>query len=163
MGSMFNVYTFAIEIFNFLVILAILYKIFYKPVLNFMDNRRNEIARDISESERGRAEAEKLLEEYRAQLLASRQEAQQIIDRAAKAGEELRQSLLTQSRDEAAKLLENARKEIQRERDDALQSLRQEVVSLAMMAAGKILERNITGDDNTKIVNQFLDEVGEIN
>ncbi len=162
MGSMFNVYTFAFEIFNFLVILAILYKIFYKPVLNFMDNRRNEIARNISESEQGRAEAEKLLDEYRATLLASRQEAQQIIDRAAKAGEEVRQSLLAQSRDEAAKLLENARKEIRRERDDALQALRQEVVSLAMLGAGKILERNITGDDNAKIVNQFLDEVGEI-
>jgi F-type H+-transporting ATPase subunit b len=163
MGSMFNVYTFAFEIFNFLVILAILYKIFYKPVLNFMDNRRNEIARNISESEQGRTEAEKLLEEYRATLLASRQEAQQIIDRAAKAGEEVRQSLLAQSRNEVAKLLENARKEIQRERDDALQALRQEVVSLAMLAAGKILERNITGDDNAKIVNQFLEEVGEIN
>jgi F-type H+-transporting ATPase subunit b len=86
-----------------------------------------------------------------------------MIDKAVKAGEEVRQSMLAQSRDEAAKLLENARKEIQRERDDALQALRQEVVSLAMLAAGKILERNITGDDNAKIVNQFLDEVGEIN
>jgi F-type H+-transporting ATPase subunit b len=132
-------------------------------VLNFIDERRNEIARNISESERGRAESEKLLEEYRAQLQASRQDAQQVIDKAAKVGEEARQALLAQSRDEAAKLLENARKEIQRERDDALLTLRQEVVTLAMMAAGKILERNITGDDNTKIVNKFLDEVGEPN
>ena len=131
MGSMFNVYTFAIEIFNFLVILAILYKIFYKPVINFMDNRRNEIARNISESEQGRAEAEKLLEEYLEMMCSDRRPAD-YIDRATKAGEEL--SLLAQSRDEAAKLLENARKEIQRERDD-LQALRQEVVSLAMLAA----------------------------
>jgi F-type H+-transporting ATPase subunit b len=143
--------------------MAILAKFFYHPVLNFIDERRNEIARNISESERGRAESEKLLEEYRAQLQASRQDAQQVIDKAAKVGEEARQALLAQSRDEAAKLLENARKEIQRERDDALLTLRQEVVTLAMMAAGKILERNITGDDNTKIVNKFLDEVGEPN
>ena len=154
--------TFGWAIFNFLVILAILYKLFYHPVLNFLDNRRNEIARAIADSEQGRAEAEKLLSEYRAQLLAARQEAQQIIDKATKAGEDLRQSLLSQSKAEAATLLENARKEIQRERDQALQALRQEVVSLAMTAAGKILERNITGDDNVKIVNQFLDEVGEI-
>jgi F-type H+-transporting ATPase subunit b len=131
-------------------------------VLNFLDNRRNEIARTIADSEHDRAEAEKLLNEYRAQLLTSRQEAQKILDKAVKAGEDARQSLLNQSRTEAATLLENARKEIQRERDNALQTLRQEVVSLAISAAGKILERNITGDDNAKIVNQFLNEVGEV-
>ncbi len=154
--------TFGWAIFNFLVILAVLYKLFYHPLLNFLDNRRDGIARAIADSEQSRAEAEKLLSEYRAQLLAARQEAQQIIEKATKAGEDLRQSLLSQSKAEAATLLENARKEIQREGDQALQALRQEVVSLAMTAAGKILERNITGDDNVKIVNQFLDEVGEI-
>ncbi len=154
--------TFGWAIFNFLVIMAILYKLFYNPMLKFLDNRREGIARTIADSEHSRAEAEKLLNDYRAQLLASRQEAQQIIDKATKAGEDLRQSLLNQSKGEAATLLENARKEIQRERDQALQALRQEVASLAMAAAGKILERNITGDDNVKIVNQFLDEVGEV-
>ena len=84
------------------------------------------------------------------------------MDKALKSGEESRQALLAQSRDEAAVLLENVRKEIRRERDEALQTLRQEVVSLSVMAASKILGRNITGDDNARIVNQFLDEVGEI-
>jgi F-type H+-transporting ATPase subunit b len=144
------------------VIVAILYKFFYNPVLNFLDNRRNEIARTIADSEHDRAEAEKLLNEYRVQLQASRQEAQKILDKAIKAGEDARQSLLSQSRTEAATLLENARKEIQRDREEAMQMLRQEVVSLAISVAGKILERNITGDDNVKLVNQFLNEVGEV-
>ena len=145
--------TFGWAIFNFLVILAVLYKLFYRPLLNFLDNRRNEIARAIADSEQGRAEAEKLLSEYRAQLLAARQEAQQII--LIEKGDQGRRgsapSLLSQSKAEAATLLENARKEIQREGDQALQALRQEVVSLAMTAAGKILERNITGDDNARL------------
>jgi F-type H+-transporting ATPase subunit b len=161
-SGLFDLHTFLWEIFNFLVILAILYRFFYRPVLNFMDKRRDEIARNIAESEQRHAEAEKLLEEYRAQLAASRQDAQQIIDRATKAGEEERQALLAQSRNEAAALLESARSEIRRERDEAMQTLRQEVVTLAMAAAGKILERDITSDDNVKIVNQFLDKVGEI-
>ncbi|MGD0153765.1 MAG: F0F1 ATP synthase subunit B [Thermacetogeniaceae bacterium] len=154
--------TFAWAIINFLVILAILYYFFYNPVLSFIDSRREEIAHNISDSEYSRAEAQKLLHDYQAQLLASRQEAQQVIDKATKLGEESRQALLAQSRVEATALLENARKEIQRERDDALQSLRQEVVSLSVMAASKILGRTITEEDNAHIVNQFLDEVGEI-
>lgn len=158
----FSWYTFGWAIFNFLVIAAILWKFFYNPVLNFLDNRRNEIARTIADSEHDRAEAEKLLEEYRAQLMESRVESQKILDKAIKAGEDARQALLVQSRTEATTLLENARKEIERERDSALQSLRQEVVTLSIAAAGKILGRNITGDDNVKIVNQFLNEVGEV-
>ena len=157
-----NWYTFTWAIINFFVILAILYKFFYHPVLGFIDNRRAEIARNISDAEYARAEAEKLLSDYQARMLATRQEAQQIVDKAIRSGEEARQALLSQSKEEAAALLENARKEIHRERDDALQALRQEVVSLSVMAASKILGRNITEADNARIVNQFLDEVGEI-
>lgn len=158
----FNLPTAIWTIVDFLVLLAILYKFFYGPVIRFLDNRREEIARNISEAEQGRAEAERLLQEYREQLSAARQEAQQIVDKATKAGEESRQALLNQSKAEAAAILENARKEIQRERDDALRTLRQEVVTLAVMAAGKILGRTLTQEDNVKIVDQFLDEVGEV-
>jgi F-type H+-transporting ATPase subunit b len=161
-GIPFSWYDFAWTIINFFVILAILTYFFYKPVIKFMDNRREEIGRNIADAEQARADANKLLGEYQAQLQAARQEAQQIVDKALKSGEESRQVLLAQSRDEAAALLENARKEIHRERDEALQTLRQEVVSLSIMAAGKILGRNITEEDNAHIVNQFLDEVGEI-
>lgn len=157
-----DLYTLIWAIINFFVILAILSHFFYKPVINFIDTRREEIARSISDAEQARAEADALLSDYQAQMLASRQEAQQIVDKAIKSGEEARQALLAQSRDEAAALLENARKEIRRERDDALLTLRQEVVSLSVQAAGKILGRNITEADNAGIVNKFLDEAGEI-
>ncbi len=154
--------TFAWAIINFLVILAVLYKFFYGPVIKFLDNRREEIARNISDAEKGRAEAEELLNGYRQQLSEARHEAQQIVDKAIKAGEESRQALLSQSKSEAAHVLENARKEIHRERDEALRTLRQEVVTLAVMAASKILGRTITKEDNAHIVDQFLDEVGEV-
>ncbi len=96
-------------------------------------------------------------------MAAARHEAREIVDKAMKAGEEARQVLLNQSKAEAAALLEGARKEIQRERDEALRALRQEVVTLAVMAASKILGRTMTQEDNIHIVNQFLDEVGEVN
>ncbi len=158
----FSLYDFIWAIINFFVILAILTYFFYKPVITFIDNRRAEIGRNISDAEQARAEAKKLLSDYQAQLQAARQEAQQIVDKALKSGEESRQELLAQSREEATALLENARKEIRRERDEAMRALRQEVVSLSVMAASKILGRNITEEDNARIVNQFLDEVGEI-
>lgn len=155
-------HTFVWAIINFLVILAILHLLFYKPVLRFLDHRRAEIARNIQEAEQARAEAAALLTEYREKLAGAEQEAQEIVARAVKAGEEARASLLEQGRDEAAALLEKARAEIQRERDEAVKALRQEVAALAVMAAGKILGRTVTREDHTRLVEQFLDEVGEL-
>ncbi|MGB9791381.1 MAG: F0F1 ATP synthase subunit B [Thermacetogeniaceae bacterium] len=158
----FTWYEFVWAIINFLVILAILYLFFYKPVLRFLDNRSEEIKRNISEAERARAEAEALLEDYRSKLAAAKQEAQEIVAKATKMGEEARSALLEQARAEAAAIMERAQQEIQRERDRALQALRQEVASLAIMAAEKILGRAITREDHMKMVGEFLDEVGEV-
>jgi len=157
-----NMFDLIWAIINFLVILAILYRLFYKPVLRFMDSRRDEIARNISEAEEARTEAAALLNEYREKLAGAEQEAQEIVARATKAGEEARLNLLEAGRDEAATLLEKARAEIQQERDEALRALRQEVATLAVMAAEKILARTVTKEDHTRLVEQFLNEVGEV-
>lgn len=149
-------------VINFLVILAILYKFFYNPVMNFLDNRSEEISNNISEAERGRTEAAALLQEYQEKIAGAREEAQEIIAKATKAGEEERAAILAQTRDESAVLLERARQEIRREKDEALHDLRQEVSTLAVMAAEKILSRNIDTEDNQRIVDDFLNEVGEI-
>jgi F-type H+-transporting ATPase subunit b len=158
----FNLSTAIWAVINFLVILALLYKFAYHPVMNFMDNRSKEIADNISEAERGRTEAESLLREYKEQIAGARQEAQEIIAKAAKAGEEERSAILAQSRNEATALLERARQEIRREKDEALLDLRREVSALAVMAAERILSRNINEEDNKRIVDDFLNEVGEI-
>ncbi len=149
-------------IINFLVILAILYKFFYGPVMKFMDDRSAEIANNISEAERGRTEAAALLQEYQDKIAAARDEAQEIISKATKAGEAERTTILAQTRDESAVLLERARQEIQREKEAAITDLRQEVSTLAVMAAEKILDRNMATEDNQKIIDDFLSEVGEV-
>ncbi|MFY9432419.1 MAG: F0F1 ATP synthase subunit B, partial [Thermacetogeniaceae bacterium] len=149
-------------IINFLVILAILYKFAYNPVMKFLDNRSEEIANNIAEAERNRSESEALLKEYQEKIAQASNEAQEIIARANKVTEEERNRILAQTRDEAAALLERARQEIQRERDEALFAVRQEVSTLAVMAAEKILSRNLSTEDNKRIVDDFLNEVGEI-
>ena len=149
-------------IINFLVILAILYKFAYNPVMKFLDNRSEEIANNIAEAERNRSESEALLKEYQEKIAQASKEAQEIIARANKVTEEERNRILAQTRDEAAAMLEKARQEIQRERDEALFALRQEVSTLAVMAAEKILSRNLNTEYNQRIVDDFLNEVGEI-
>lgn len=157
-----NLHTAIWAIVNFLVILFILYKFGYGPVIEFLDDRSEEIARNIATAERNRAESEALLKEYQEKIASAREEAQDIVARATKAAEEERAAILSQARDEAAALLEKARQEIQRERDEAIFALRREVSELAIMAAEKILGRNLNQEDNRRMVDDILKEVGEI-
>jgi F-type H+-transporting ATPase subunit b len=156
-------YQFVWAIIDFLVILAILYKFFYNPVIKFLDDRRNGIARDLDEATQARTNAEAVLNEYQSKLAGAKQESLEIIDRGTKAGEQARQEVLAQSRNESTAMLEKARVEIQRECDDAIHTLRAEVSNLAVMAAGKILEKTLTEADHAKMVDEFLNEVGETN
>jgi F-type H+-transporting ATPase subunit b len=155
-------YEFTWAIINFLVLLLILYKLFYKPVLTFLENRRSEIARNLAEAEYAREKADELLDQYRQKLASAEKEAQEIIARATKAGEEERIRLIEQGHNEAAALLEKARAEIRKERDEALAALRKEIATLAVVAAGKILERTVTREDHERLVDEFLSEVGEV-
>lgn len=155
-------YEFTWAVINFLVLLFILYKLFYKPVLTFLENRRSEIARNLAEAEHAREKADEILNQYREKLARAEKEAQEIIARATKAGEEERIKLIEQGHNEAAALLEKARAEIRKERDEALAALRKEIATLAVMAAGKILGRTVTKEDHEKLVDEFLSEVGEV-
>lgn len=158
----FTLSDFIWAIINFSVILAVLTYFFYRPVINFLDKRSDDIAHNISEAEQARADAETILNDYNTRLAGAKQEAQNIVAQASKAGEEARLAMLEQSRAEAAILLEKAHQEIQRERDDAIKALRQEVATLAVMAAGKILERSVTVEDHAQMVDHFLNEAGEV-
>jgi F-type H+-transporting ATPase subunit b len=156
-------YNFVWAIINFLVIFAILYKFFYHPVLKFLDDRGDGIALNISEAERARADADAVLKGYSDKMASAKQESMEIMERATQVGEETRRALLEQSRTESAALIDKARQEIQRERDEAINSLRREVGSIAVMAAEKILGRAVTEADHAHVVDEFLNEVGEVN
>lgn len=156
-------YEFVWSVINFVVILAILYKLFYKPVMKFLDERRETIANNLSEAENARQEAEKLLSDYKEKLDGARKEAQEILARAAKAGEETRAAIIEESRKEAAAILAKAQEEIRREKEDALKSLRQEVAGLAVLVAEKVVSKSFTREDHVRMVEQFINEVGELN
>ncbi|NLK00278.1 MAG: F0F1 ATP synthase subunit B [Clostridia bacterium] len=149
-------------IINFLVMLAILGIFLWKPVLKVLDERRNEISDNLSNAESQRKKAEELLVQYQEQMEKASGEAHEIIAQAAKKAEAARDQIIAESRDEASKISEKAREEIKREKEQALKEVRDEVATLAVMAAGKILEKNITKDDHEKMLQEFLSEVGEV-
>jgi len=149
------------QIINFLILVALLTKFAYKPLMKALADRQAKIADSLNTAEQERAEAAKLKLEYQQQLLEARTQAQSIVDKAMRLAEQTKEEILEEARTENARLLKTAQEEIAREREYAMTQLRTEVVALSMAAASKIVGQNMDSTSNAKLVADFIDQLDE--
>lgn len=140
----------------FLGLMAVLAKFAFPPILGYAAAREKRIQDSLDEARRQRAEAEALLEEQRRELAAARQEAQGLIAEAKQAADRTRQELLAQARTEQEELIARAKADIERERERALESVRREAVDIALAAAGRLVSRRLTADEDRRLVADYL-------
>ncbi|MTI46866.1 F0F1 ATP synthase subunit B [Sporosalibacterium faouarense] len=146
---------------SFGVLLFIASRFLFKPVTQFLEKRGEAIAKDISEAKDSREDAMALKEEYELKIQEAKKEGQEIIEAAKKRGEELRVKIVEEANDEAKGIVEKARREIESEREKAVDDLKAEVVTIAMMAASKVVDENLDVNSHKKLINEFISEVGE--
>lgn len=147
------------QIINFLILVAILAKVAYKPITEALAAREAKIAGDIAAAEKARAEMEAMKAQYQQQLAAARTEAQAIVEKARRLAEQTKEDIIQEARTENARLLAAAQDEIRRERELALAQLRTEVVTLSIAAAGKVISRNMDEATNARLVQEFVDQI----
>jgi F-type H+-transporting ATPase subunit b len=92
-------------------------------------------------------------------LAAARTQAQEIVEKAVKLAEQTKEEILEEARAENARLLKAAQEEIVREREKALSEMRNEVVALSVLAAEKVITRNLDTEANSKLVTEFIDKL----
>ncbi|MBP2627186.1 MAG: synthase subunit b [Firmicutes bacterium] len=147
------------QIVNFLILVGILTKFAYKPLMQALEDRQNKIAANIDSAEQARQEAEELKIGYQQQLAEARATAQAIVEKAEKLAEESKEAILQEARLESARILKTVQEEVARERALALAQLKGEVVVLSMAAAAKIIEKNIDSEINANLVSSFIEEL----
>jgi F-type H+-transporting ATPase subunit b len=140
----------------FLIVLGVLGKFAWGPIMAGLEARESGIQGSIDEAAKMRAEAQLLLEEHRKQIAASRREAQEIVAAGREAGEKVRQEIESKAREESDRMLDRARKEIERERDQAIESLRKESVELALSAASRLLQEKLDTEADRRLVEGYL-------
>jgi F-type H+-transporting ATPase subunit b len=153
--------TIIFAIINFAILVVGLKVFLYKPVCNMLDSRREEVINNLNSAEEAKLEAQKLKDEYAAQIQNARAEAQDIINQAAKIGEQTKADIVTEAREEASRLTAKAQAEIAREKTEALNEIRNEIADLAVLAAAKVVGKTIDVADHQNMVNDFVKEVGE--
>lgn len=147
------------QIINFLILVAILTKVAYKPLMKALADRQARIEGNLANAEQERAAAAELKREYQEQLAQARSQAQAIVEKASKLAEQTREEIIQEARAEHARLLKEAQAEIAREQERAIAELRGEVVSLSIAAATKIVGHNIDAATNSKLVTDFIDKL----
>lgn len=149
------------QILNFLILLAILAKFAYKPLLNVMEERRNRIANDLDSAEKTRLEAESLKAEYTQQLADARQQATEIVEKANKIAQNLHDEMVEQARVEKEEMMASAKERIEQEKQQAMLDIRSEVIALSTMIAGKIVDQKLNSAEDQKLVAAAADTVLE--
>ena len=146
-------------IVTFLILVALLGRFAWRPLLDALDRRQEAIRKSLDEAKQARQEMGRLNEESARLLAEARAEADAIISRtradAARAGEELKQK----ARADAENIVRHAEREIALETSRALQKVRQEAVDISVAIASKIIQRNLSKEDNERLIAETLKEI----
>ena len=147
----------------FLIVVLVLGKFAWGPVLSLLQEREQFIHKSLSDAKRDREEAEARLKEYSAQLQAARVEAAGILEDARRDGERLREELRARARAESETMIQNAQRQIQLETSRAMQQIRHEAVDLSVMIASKLIGRNLTKEDNERLIDEAVGQIDRPN
>ncbi|CBE70033.1 MAG: F0F1 ATP synthase subunit B [Candidatus Methylomirabilis oxygeniifera] len=152
--------TLLVQVVNFLILIAVLYKFLFTPLTQFLATRADGIKRSLEEAKAAREAAAQTQKEYEAQILATRREAAAMRESAIREVEEERQRLLKVSREEATRLVTEAKAQIEQEVKRAKAELRAEVVGLSLGVAERVIARSLTTDDHRRLAEQVVAEIG---
>jgi F-type H+-transporting ATPase subunit b len=143
----------------FLVALFVLRKYAWPAITAALEKRQHMIEESIDTAERARAESAELLEEYRARLREARDQAEEIIARARKAGEVHERESVEEAKARREELLEQTRRDIEAETRRAIQEIRSEVADLTILATEKVTRKTLDDDDQKRLVEEALSEL----
>ena len=146
-------------IVTFLVLLGLLAKFAWTPLLAALETRQNAIRKSLDDAQKAKQELERLNLESVQIINRARVEAEAVITQSRSDGDRLREEIRAKARTEADHIVKNAERQIQLETSRALEQIRREAVDLSVMIASKIIQRNLTKEDNERLIDEALRQV----
>ena len=144
---------------TFLVLLALLTKFAWKPLLQALDSRQEAIRKSLDDAQQARQEMERLKQEAAQIIRQGRVEAESIVSQSRSDAERLRGEMRQKAKADSDAIVKNAERQIQLETTRALQQIRREAIDLSVMIASKIIQRNLSKEDNEKLIDEALTQV----
>jgi F-type H+-transporting ATPase subunit b len=146
-------------ILTFLVLVALLAKFAWKPLLAALDERQQSIRTALDEARRAKQELQGIHAESARLLAQARTEAAEIVSRSRSDADRFREEMKEKARADAAGLMRNAERQIELETTRALQQIRQETVDISVSIASKLLQRNVSREDNERLIDETFKQL----
>lgn len=143
----------------FILLILLLKKLAWKPLITALNNRENLIKDSVQKAEQMRNDADRLLQENKRILEKAEDESRKIINEGRQLSEKLREEMVMKTQDDTSKMIKQAKSEIEREKISALNDLKSEIASLAIGAAEKIIDENLDEQKQKKIVDKFIQQI----
>lgn len=153
-----NLVSFAAHVANILILFIVLRFLLYKPIKKFMDNRENAYNQREQETANNEKKVKELKEKYESKVKDAKFEADTIVLDSRKDANKRADEIIRQAKLESDELIEQARKDIQEERANAKIAMQEEVADLAVGIATRVLEREVSAEDNKRIIDSFLEK-----
>ena len=153
--------TFVITLINIVILFFILRAILFKPVTKFMEARAEKVRSSLEEAEKDRAQAKELLAQYGEKLRQAQDEGTAIVRRAEERARLEAERILAEGKAGADKLLADAHKQLEAEQRAAMAVFKAEAAALVVAAAGRLLQRELGGEDRRRYAGLLLKELGQ--
>lgn len=143
------------------IMFFIVFKFFWKPIKGYINARKDFLENELKEAEKLNEEAKSNHELANKRIKELKIEARKIKEEAENQALEVRKSILLKADEEALAKKEKALRDIEKQKLEAQADIRKEIVDVALLAAQKIVEREIDEEDNTKLVEDFINDVNK--
>jgi len=146
---------------TFLLLLFVLKKVAWGPIIDALDARENDIKNALNAADKARKEAEKVSSEYEESIQKAQSEAQKIISDAKATAEKVKLEIETTANAKSDDIIEKAKLQIENEREKVIGEIKHIAVEISLSAATKVIEKNLDSDDNKKLINEALENIGQ--
>lgn len=152
--------TIVFTLINTLIIFLLFMFVLYKPVCKMLDKRKELAAKEISEAQAAKESAQKTEQEYLEKLAVAKAEAAEIIKQANARAQAREEEIISEANQKAADIRAKAEEAIERDKKRAMNEIKNEISDIVILAATKVVEKEISAKDNEDIISDFLVNVG---
>ena len=156
-----NFWTALFVLMNTLAVFVVAKKKLFLPVKEMIDSRQKEIDAMYDEANAAKAQAQALQMEYQEKMAAAQQASERIVKESVVRGQSREEEIIRQANVKAGAILDKAASDIAQEKKKAINDAKNEISEIAMAVAGKVIGRELHMEDQEKLVDAFIEALGD--
>lgn len=157
-----NFWTALFVLLNTIALFLVLKKYLFGPVMKMINERQKEIDDQYANADKAQADAKAMQKEYEQKLSQASETSERLVKEAVVRGQNREEEIVHQANLEAAAILDKAAADVQQEKKKAINDAKDEISDMAMAIAGKVVGRSLNAEDHSALVDQFIEELGEV-